>query len=225
MQDCSNSIANALELLQSCTEQLIHQILRSFYGCLIVQLLNWNNAVEACTVVKLCVAFKWLNDLVSYMVQIMVIHGYFISFYILWTWGIMIALKQWRTQATLEKSNRLWIDWCQANGVQLFGTHQDLPIWRLIKFYNAVSQHWVSKSLMFSAVNDNAVQQTHAAFRACSSLLYWLLNTLRLRQNGRYFPDDIFECIFLKENFQFRLKFHWSLFPRVQLTIFQHWFR
>ena len=24
---------------------------------------------------------------------------------------------------------------------------------------------------------------------------------------------------------EFRLKFHWSLFPRVQLTIFQHWFR
>ena len=24
---------------------------------------------------------------------------------------------------------------------------------------------------------------------------------------------------------QFRLKIHWSLFPRVQLTIFQHWFR
>ena len=25
--------------------------------------------------------------------------------------------------------------------------------------------------------------------------------------------------------FEFRLRFHWSLFPRVQLTIFQHWFR
>ena len=25
--------------------------------------------------------------------------------------------------------------------------------------------------------------------------------------------------------FEFRLKFHWSWFPRVQLTIFQHWFR
>ena len=24
---------------------------------------------------------------------------------------------------------------------------------------------------------------------------------------------------------EFRLKIHWSLFPRVQLTIFQHWFR
>ena len=25
--------------------------------------------------------------------------------------------------------------------------------------------------------------------------------------------------------FEFRLKFHWNLFPMVQLTIFQHWFR
>ena len=25
--------------------------------------------------------------------------------------------------------------------------------------------------------------------------------------------------------FEFRLKFHWSWFPRVQLTIFHHWFR
>ena len=25
-------------------------------------------------------------------------------------------------------------------------------------------------------------------------------NTLRLRQNGRHFPDDIFKCIFLNEN-------------------------
>ena len=37
------------------------------------------------------------------------------------------------------------------------------------------------------------------------------LNTLRPRQNGRYFPDDIFKCIFLNENvwisFQISLKF------------------
>ena len=29
----------------------------------------------------------------------------------------------------------------------------------------------------------------------------------------------------LMKMFEFRLKFHWSLFLRVQLTIFQHWFR
>ena len=61
-------------------------------------------------------------------------------------------------------------------------------------------------------------------------IIYWLklwypLNTLRPRQNSRHFPNDIFKCIFLNENVEFLLKFQWSLFPRVQFTIFQHWFR
>ena len=35
---------------------------------------------------------------------------------------------------------------------------------------------------------------------------YWfVVNTLRPRQNGRHFADDIFKCIFLNEN-------EWSLF-------------
>ena len=51
-------------------------------------------------------------------------------------------------------------------------------------------------------------------------------NSSRPRWNVRYNTDDIFRCIFLKKKmFEFRLKFHWSLFPRVQLTIFQYWFR
>ena len=33
----------------------------------------------------------------------------------------------------------------------------------------------------------------------CNNMSAWL-NTLRPRQNGHYFPDDISECIFLKEN-------------------------
>ena len=41
------------------------------------------------------------------------------------------------------------------------------------------------------------------------------------------FPDIIFKYIFLNEKkiYKFQLKFHWSLFLRVQLSIFQHWFR
>ena len=51
---------------------------------------------------------------------------------------------------------------------------------------------------------------------------YWF-NTLRPRQDGLHFPDDIFKWKLMKM-FKFRLRFHWSLFPRVQLTKF-HWFR
>ena len=54
---------------------------------------------------------------------------------------------------------------------------------------------------------------------------FWLFNTLRPRQDGRHFPDDIFKCIFWMKMYEFPLKFHWSLFPKVRLTIFQHWFR
>ena len=51
------------------------------------------------------------------------------------------------------------------------------------------------------------------------------LNTLSPRQNGRLFPDDISNGFSRMKMFTFRLKFHWSLFLRVQLIIFQHWFR
>ena len=39
------------------------------------------------------------------------------------------------------------------------------------------------------------------------------------------FLDDNFGCIFVSEKFVFILKFHRSLFLRVQLTVTQYWFR
>ena len=48
-------------------------------------------------------------------------------------------------------------------------------------------------------------------------------NTLRPRQNSRNFADDTFNRIFVNENVRISIKFSLSL--RVQLTIFQHWFR
>ena len=54
------------------------------------------------------------------------------------------------------------------------------------------------------------------------------LNTLKLRQDGRHLPfsQTTFSNAFSwMKIFEFRLKFHWSLFLMVQLTIFQHWFR
>ena len=51
------------------------------------------------------------------------------------------------------------------------------------------------------------------------------LHTLRSRQNGHQFPNDNFKCIFLNENIQIAFKISLKFVPRVQLTIFQHWFR
>ena len=55
-------------------------------------------------------------------------------------------------------------------------------------------------------------------------------NTIMLTHWGRDKMATIFQTIFSNvfswmKMYEFRLKFHWSLFLRVLLTIFQHWFR
>ena len=50
-------------------------------------------------------------------------------------------------------------------------------------------------------------------------------NTLRPRQNGRQILTTISNEFSWMKMYRFRLRFHWSLFPGIQLTIFQHWFR
>ena len=52
-----------------------------------------------------------------------------------------------------------------------------------------------------------------------------LLNILRPRQNGCHFADNIFKCIFLNENVWISLEISLKFIHRIQLTIFQHWFR
>ena len=39
------------------------------------------------------------------------------------------------------------------------------------------------------------------------------------------FTDDISKGIFLTDNLYISIKIRWSLFPTIQLTIFQYWFR
>ena len=40
------------------------------------------------------------------------------------------------------------------------------------------------------------------------------LNTLKLRQNGCHFPDDIFKCIFLNENMWISIKIPLKFVPK-----------
>ena len=65
-------------------------------------------------------------------------------------------------------------------------------------------------------------KKIHLKMAAILSRSQWI-NTLRPRQNGRHFPDDIFKWIFLNENVWISINI--SHFLGVQLTIFQHWFR
>ena len=58
----------------------------------------------------------------------------------------------------------------------------------------------------------------HVDFTCLSSFSNQMLNTLRPRQNGRHFADDIFKCIFLNENVWISLKFSLKFVPRVQIN-------
>ena len=46
-------------------------------------------------------------------------------------------------------------------------------------------------------------------------------NILRLRQNGRHFPDNIFKCILLNENVWISLKISLNFVPNVQINNIQ----
>ena len=47
----------------------------------------------------------------------------------------------------------------------------------------------------------------------------WGLNTLRPRQDGRHFPDDIFKCIFLNENVWISIKISLKFVPKGPINI------
>ena len=62
---------------------------------------------------------------------------------------------------------------------------------------------------------------------ACPLIGTWKMPYSHIEAEAKWmhFPDDILKSIFVNENVWFRFKFHLSLFLRVQLTIFQQWFR
>ena len=45
-----------------------------------------------------------------------------------------------------------------------------------------------------------------------------IINTLRPRQDGRHFPDDIFKCIFLNENVLISIKISLKFVPKGQIN-------
>ena len=51
------------------------------------------------------------------------------------------------------------------------------------------------------------------------------LNTLRPRQMAAIFQTTFSNAFSWMKIYQFRLRFHWSLLPRVKLTIIHSWFR
>ena len=86
---------------------------------------------------------------------------------------------------------------------------------------------WLMKLLCVSC-SLSAVTIRDWAHRLCQDILHeqaCMLTHWGRDKMAAIFADVIFICIFLMKMFEFRLRFDWGLFPRVQLTIFQHWFR
>ena len=44
------------------------------------------------------------------------------------------------------------------------------------------------------------------------------INTLKPRQSGRHFPDDIFKCIFVNENLWISIKISLKFVPKCQIN-------
>ena len=76
-----------------------------------------------------------------------------------------------------------------------------------------------------SDANDN--DQIQSQLCSCSDIwavvtctkLAWIINTLRPRQNGRHFADDIFKCIFLNENVWIPIKISVKFVPKGPVNI------
>ena len=67
---------------------------------------------------------------------------------------------------------------------------------------------------------------TRVTVTNCASMKRGLSLTHWGRDEMNNISQTTFSNVFSSmKMFEFRLKFHWSLFPRIQLTIFHHWFR
>ena len=89
-----------------------------------------------------------------------------------------------------------------------------LPTWKLSRAVASVS-----------CTITKRLHHGHRPVSGCQSLGKWgfctttHVYTLRSRPNWRHFADVIFKSIFLKDNFEFWLKFCWNFFFIVQLNI------
>ena len=62
------------------------------------------------------------------------------------------------------------------------------------------------------------IQWKNTQSKMVASGTNWVLNTLRPRQNGRHFPDDMFKCIFLNENVWIVIKFSLKFVPKCSIN-------
>ena len=70
------------------------------------------------------------------------------------------------------------------------------------------TEFWIEKNLSSGLIN------MFKRYTICPLGKPFWVNTLRLRQNGCHFPDDIFKCIFLNENVWIPIKISLKFVPK-----------
>ena len=64
----------------------------------------------------------------------------------------------------------------------------------------------------------------HGFLQLCFAWLFQLITLISKTSNTSFFSQMTFSNAFSRTKmYKFCLKFHWRLFPRLKLTIFQHW--
>ena len=117
------------------------------------------------------------------------------------------------------KINKKNHPWCIAMYPQ---TYHSAHWWPSVVMMPTLSHWWQQRLLLWST------NQTHQRWHHINS--YISVAARNLTHWGRDQIDAISQTTFSNafswmKMYEFRLRFHWSLFPRVQLTIFQLWFR
>ena len=104
----------------------------------------------------------------------------------------------------------------QINGSTDTGVHiicQTAGSKTSVKFESRYRFFFQEKKNAIRTMNSlNHHLQNASRFDKASSLCYWV-NTLRPRQNGRHFTDDILKCIFLNENAWIPIKISLKFVP------------
>ena len=100
----------------------------------------------------------------------------------------------------------------------IFGDFSSGVLWQSVR-----GPKWTNAP--FSTNPRQQCHYLHAKMALAYKLKIEYFNSLRPRQMDAISQTTVSNAFSWMKMFEFRLKFHWSLFPVVQWTIFQHWFR
>ena len=150
---------------------------------------------------------SWSNLLII-GIYLLPVHGD--MFYSLCKSAVSPLLTHWR--------------YCSLNGMvsdqaNYVGKHY---IWSLYTYvhrcYSGI------RSLPYTPLPDTRLPGMHHNCHSCQGRLK-IINTLRPRQMDAISQTTFSNAFSWMKMHEFRFRFHWSLFLRFELTIFQHWFR